>query len=279
MIAASEIQDATPVEIDTELAEIYVRAYQAEDGVAQIANWLKSAKDALARKVAGERFYSSATPEYVVELEAKLAVARDTASATWALTAPYDAEYVRRGRWTRVYLVDNNGGHVHRTMSCDTCFPSTRFVWLPEYSGRPDAEVIADAGALTCLTCFGGIRDEILHERGVDPTAARTKIEAPARRAARLEREAAKAARDAKAAKAGILDAETGGELRVAWLGGTEVLRTLRTARTWLTDQYDWKSNVNAADVARVVAATAKKEGKDAATVIAEAKQRAARRK
>lgn len=279
MIAASEIQTATPVEIDTELAAIYVRGYQVDDVVSQVAHWLKSAKDSLAKKEAGELRYSSASPEYVAELEAKLAVARETARATWALTAPYDAEYIRRGRWSRVYLVDNSGGHVHRTMACDTTYQTTRFIWLPEYSGKPDAEVISDAGALTCLTCFGGIRDEILRERGVDPTAAKTRIEAPARRAARLEREAARAARDVKAAKAGIVDAATGGELRVAWLtNSTEVLKTLRTARTWLTDHFTWTAKP-AADVAKVVAAIAAKEGKDEATVIAEAKRRAANRK
>lgn len=279
MIAASEIQTATPVQIDTELAAIYVRGYEVDGVVAQVAHWLKNARDSLAKKEAGSLRYSSTSPEYVAELEAKLAVARETASAVWALTAPFDAEFDRRGGWSRLYLVDNSGGHVHRTMHCSTCFPTTQFTWLPEYSDKPATEVVEAAGALTCLVCFGSVRETILRERGVDPTKAKTTIEAPVRKAARLEREAAKAERQRKAEIAGITDAETGGELRVAWLGtSTEVLKTLRTARTWLTDNYTWTPHP-AADVAKVVAAIAKKECKDGTTVIAEAKRRAANRK
>ena len=191
---------------------------------------------------------------------------------------PLNAEWVRRGRWSRLYLVDNSGGHVHHTMRCKTCYPTTRFVWLPEYSDKPAAEVVADAGALTCLDCFGSVRETILRERGIDPAKAKTKIEAPERRAARLAREAAKAERQRKAEIAGIVDAETGGELRVDFCGHPETLKTLRTARTWLTDNFTW-SPKPAADVARVVEAIAKKEGKDECVVIAEARRRAAHRK
>ncbi len=277
-----DLATATPVEIDTELATIYVRGYEANGVVAQIAHWLKNAKDSLAKREAGDLRYRTASPEYVAELEAKLAVARETASAVWALTAPFDAEFDRRGGWSRLYLVDNSGGHVHRTMACSTCFVTTQFTWLPEYSDKPATEVVEAAGALTCLVCFGSVRDAILRERGIDPMKQATKIEAPARRAARLEREAKAAAKRAKAEAAGITDAETGGELRVAWLSSsTEVLKTLRTARTWLTDHfaYDGAYAKPAADVARVVAAIAKKEGKDEAAVIAEAQQRAAKRR
>lgn len=273
-----DLATATPVEIDTELAAIYVRGYEASGVVAQVAHWLESAKASLAKKEAGDLRYSTASPEYVAELEAKLAVASETACATWALTRPYDAEFARRGGWSRLYLVDNSGGHVHRTMSCSTCFPTTQFTWLPEYSDKPATEVVEAAGALTCLVCFGSVRETILRERGVDPTKAKTTIEAPARKAARLEREAAKAERVRKAEIAGITDAETGGELWVAEFGYQTTLKTARTARTWLADHFTW-SPKPAADVARVVAAIAKKEGKDGASVIAEAQRRAANRK
>lgn len=275
-----EITTASPVEIDTKLAEIYVRGYEANGVVTQIAHWLKNAKESLAKKAAGERFYSSASPEYVTELEAKLAVARETASAVWALTAPFDAEFDRRGGWSRLYLVDNSGGHVHSTMDCKTCFTTTEFVWLPEYSDKPATEVVEAAGALTCLTCFGSVRETIRRKRGVDPTKAKTAIEAPARKAARLEREAKAAAKAEKVRITGITDAETGGPLRIKEHSYGETLNTVRTARIWLTDSYGpYAYSRDAANLARVVAAIAKKEGKDEATVIAEAKQRAAKRK
>lgn len=93
-------------------------------------------------------------------------------------------EYDRRGTWTRYYLVANTGGHVHTTMGCDTCYPTTRFDWPTALSGSDAHGVVEAAGSLTCLRCFPEVRDEILLNRDPD----RTRFETPERRD---EREAA----------------------------------------------------------------------------------------
>jgi hypothetical protein len=273
-----EIRTATPVEIDTALAEIYTRGDRANAEVAQAAEWLASYAEGVRKLLAGDRRYSSYTPERERELRVKLTNARTAARKIWAETAPYDAEFRRRGGWTRAWLVNNTNGHVHRnsgyggTSRCATCFPETQFCWLPELSGQPEEQIVAAAGEKACTVCYPTAPVDVLKRKST--------IEAPARRAARLEREAKAAERAAKMAAAGIVDVETGGPLRVTWLGtSTETLKTLRTARSWLTDSYEGYTTGTPADIDRVVSAIAAKEGKCAATVIAEAKQRAAKRR
>lgn len=108
------------------------------------------------------------------------------------------AEYYRRGEWTRFYRVDNSNGHVHRTTACRETYATTRWNWPTQLSGGDAQTVVEAAGALTCLTCFPEVRGTILESRPIDPTM----FETPEGRDARQAREAeAKAKRDAKIAK------------------------------------------------------------------------------
>lgn len=68
-----------------------------------------------------------------------------------------DDIFDERGGWTRAYLVNNADGHVHNTTNCTTCNKgefATQFVWLTEYSGQTELEIIEAAGERACTVCF-----------------------------------------------------------------------------------------------------------------------------
>jgi hypothetical protein len=66
-----------------------------------------------------------------------------------------NAEFTRRGGWTRFFLVA--GGHIHKDMNCSTCNKNgqlTQFGWLPALSGKTEAEAVAEHGAVLCTVCY-----------------------------------------------------------------------------------------------------------------------------
>ena len=56
--------------------------------------------------------------------------------------------------WSRFFLVTNKGGHIHRSLICSTCRPTTRFGWLPELSGLSEADAVDEYGSILCSVCF-----------------------------------------------------------------------------------------------------------------------------
>lgn len=110
----------------------------------------------------------------------------------WMSVQPYDEEYVARGRWTRAYLVDNSNGHVHSSMHCSSCFPTTRFHWLVEMADHTEAEIVEKAGERACTVCYPSAPVEVLSR----PTQFFTPDE-QAKARAREVREAARAAKEA----------------------------------------------------------------------------------
>ncbi|HTW07063.1 MAG TPA: hypothetical protein VME46_06125, partial [Acidimicrobiales bacterium] len=76
---------------------------------------------------------------------------RQEADGIAAELQPYEHEY-RRRPWTRAFVVP--GGHVHRSMDCSTCHPTTRFAWLPDYSGADEAKIVEDACERACTVCY-----------------------------------------------------------------------------------------------------------------------------
>lgn len=101
--------ETNPVAVDTALADALGR--QAR--LAGRANY-----DREMRELAGK------TDPTATELEL-VAVTGEVAT----LNAQYNG-------WSRFFLVQNNGGHIHSSMNCSTCFPSTMFAWLPTVSGK-----------------------------------------------------------------------------------------------------------------------------------------------
>lgn len=121
-------------------------------------------------------------------LEAELARVR-------AAQAPLEAEYEARGRWTRAFLVNNTSGHVHSSMSCSSCFPTTAYKWVTDLSGATEAEIIDAAGWRACTVCFPDAPVEAL--KGETRLLSDEDVDKAARKA---ERDAATAAKKAKAA-------------------------------------------------------------------------------
>lgn len=76
-------------------------------------------------------------------------------------------------RWNRAFLVTSSNGHVHKTMACSTCRPATEFVWLPQYSGAGEAEIVGDAGETACTVCYPSAPADVLNRPSRVVTADR----------------------------------------------------------------------------------------------------------
>ena len=166
----------TPVEIDTALEEsykaqfklrhrrtdifntIHTMAGDREYGSARSRSWTKTDGEVIAllkEKIAANedtpRFYG---PGAMAKSLAKLDETHDELSRLQDQWDKVDEEYVRRGGWTRAFLVRGRDGHIHKSMSCSTCRPTTQFAWLTQYSGTTEAEVVEDAGMMACTVCY-----------------------------------------------------------------------------------------------------------------------------
>lgn len=219
-IKENPLAHKTPVDVDTKLAEIYNRYY------AELAPNSERRTRIERYKMYNDpsyRYYRASDAETlasnIAHAEEAIAKSEEEARKILAESAPYEAEWIRRGRWTRAFLVDNGNGHVHRSMGCSTCFPTTQFTWLPEFSGRKETEIVEEAGSSACTTCYPSAPVDVLRRA--------SRIENPARRTARIAREEAKAARDKAAAEKAITTPE-GNPLQTENSYG--VIKTARTA-------------------------------------------------
>jgi hypothetical protein len=89
--------------------------------------------------------------------------------------ATLEAEY-RRRPWSRFFLVTSSAGHVHSSMSCSTCRVTTTYGWLPELSGRTEAEAVAELGPALCSVCFASA--PVAHQGGKITKAKAAKLAA-----------------------------------------------------------------------------------------------------
>jgi hypothetical protein len=96
--------------------------------------------------------------------------------------------------WTRAFLVINSNGHVHSSMNCNTCFDSTRYTWLVQYSNDDEATIVSDAGETACTVCYPSAPADVLNRPSVIVTADKiAKAQAKAERDAKREAKIAKA--------------------------------------------------------------------------------------
>lgn len=206
------------------------------------------------------------------------ATAAHTAATEARKAASADADELNKGYtgWSRFFLVTSSDGHIHSSMACSTCYPTTVYAWLPELSGLTAEAAVAEHGEILCSVCFP------------DAPVAWTTGESRAKVAEREARAAAKAERAAAALAKALLP--TGEPLRVTG----DRLKTLAAAKTWLTDSFSWNRSYPrpatdgstllshpsypAADVAAVAEAVAAKTGDTPEAVLAAAEKRAAKR-
>lgn len=143
-----------------------------------------------------------------------------------AMLSPYEAEYARRGGWTRVIVVP--GGHVHRWTGCHTLYWNTQQVWLPEWSGCDEGDIVEAAGDRACTVCYPSAPVAVLSRP--------SRIATPDEQAARDARAAEAAQRDAKATAqaAKAITNPDGSPLRVD--SHYAVIKTERTAQIEYVD-------------------------------------------
>lgn len=188
----------TPVDIDTELAELY---YARADAYAHIER-LEAEITRYRKYIARESHMPYRVSDYekqIAQFEEKIAGRRAEITDLRAQMAPLEAEYQRRGRWTRAFLV--SGGHLHNTMDCSTCNREgkmTRFAWMTDYSGASEEQIVEAAGDRACTVCHPSAPVAVLSRPSVmftpdEETAARERAERDAKKTAAAAEKAAKA--------------------------------------------------------------------------------------
>lgn len=257
------LSDKTPAEIDN----LYATALENQAfAFFEIENLSSLLEDE------GKISSSYYTPSRIEALQVRLVNAKAQLAESLKVIDAVESEFNARNGWTRYYLVRTNNGHIHSTTACSTCFPTTQFGFLPDYSGSTEQDLVEDAGEKACTVCFPWAP--------VDVLSRPSKIEDADKKAAREEREAKKAAAAAKkAAKAiGPIDVTTNGRFR-------EVIETVYAAKQFLTDEvqykeWGWTNSLHTEEqVQAVVEALAEKEGKTVEQVQAEAEKRFKNRK
>jgi hypothetical protein len=164
----------------------------------QLSSWYDKRWDAVSKLDIAEdsiKFYEKYYPTSVEKIQES----RDKAAKVkleisfinieiGKLNAIYDQD-----PWTRAFLVIASNGHVHSSMDCSTCFPTTRYQWLIQYSNDDEATIVEDAGKDACTICYPSAPAEVLNRPSRIVTADKV-----AKAVAKAERDAKKAARIAK---------------------------------------------------------------------------------
>ena len=212
------------VKIDTELSQLHNKRWSL------VAD-LESADDSI-------KFYEKYYPTSVEKIQESIEKVAKIKSAIvkvnieiGKLDAIYDQD-----PWTRAFLVINSNGHVHSSLDCSTCFPTTRYNWLIQYSNDDEATIVDDAGEDACTICYPSAPAETLNRPSRIVTADKI-----AKAQAKAERDAKKAERIAKEkANAPTISGEF---LYIKDGKYTQVIKTERSAVTEWFSQYSKSQN------------------------------------
>jgi hypothetical protein len=271
----TDLTQATPVAIDTEISRLENVMSVAGLRLISLRREFGEAKVQAAGHGASRRVRS------VEEITADIEATDKIRFATHHQLSPLYDEFIRRGGWTRWYLVSD--GHLHYDISGDRCsrIPTTDHYWMTEHSGRSAAEMIELAGDRVCTSCFP---DAPVAPR---PATARFMTPSEAERAAYREAQARKKA----AAKAAQPTTPEGGVLYTVYTAADGELRnesspvkTLMAARRqlmenatslaiWFGSEHAeapvWRENIE-----RMLAAIAHATGMDLNTVRVETRNK-----
>lgn len=212
------LKEATPNSIDDKLADLWSRINRERD--------LKRMREKdlyHARRNVGRYGITETT---IAQREAAIAESEARLDALTDEAAPYESEYARRGGWSRYFRVITSGeGHVHASMACHSCYPTTIYNWLPTLSGKGEDEAVDEYGSEMCSHCFPGVTSHPRYQ-----SRGRLAEEAAAARAIeRAEREAIKAAK--------AIASPDGTPLRIGGGRFPETIRTEVTAQRTLIDR------------------------------------------
>ena len=210
------------VKIDTELSSWYDK------------RWDLSSKLDIAEGT--KEFYEKHYPTRVDEIEKaieKITGIESEISAVNVEIAKLNKIY-NQDPWTRAFLVLASNGHVHSSMDCNTCFPTTRYNWLVQYSNDDENTIVEDAGKDACTICYPSAPAEVLNRPSRIVTADKV-----AKAQAKAERDAKKVARIAKE-KASAPTAS--GEFLIYKEG--KWTRVIKTERTAIIEWADFQSRI-----------------------------------
>lgn len=140
-----------PKEIDEALAALYENYFRENHTLKLLEQYLETS--IVREQKATHEGMRTRFHQQVEDTTQKVEEAKATVEAIMREMVPYQVEYKRRP-WTRGFLVKNANGHVHKDMYCSTCTPSTQYLWLTDYSGANEEELVADAGEKACTVCY-----------------------------------------------------------------------------------------------------------------------------
>lgn len=126
------------VEVDTAVAAIWVKIYERQSYIAKCRQSLEY------------RFIAS-NEQRVAEVNAQIENHKEVLKALYEEASEIEAPF-RKNPWNRFFLVQ--GGHIHRSMNCSTCYSTTQFGWLPALSGLTEADAVEAHGTRLCSVCF-----------------------------------------------------------------------------------------------------------------------------
>lgn len=145
----------SPAEFDAVQAEVeerYSRALSRVSSRVRGIMYVAKAKGALTPDQALE--VTDPRARYDQEALREALSAKDD---VWAEVLAFRQEFAARGGWSRFYMTQGEGGHIHSSMGCQTCnrnMKATRFSWLTDLSGMSEADAVKAYGAILCTVCF-----------------------------------------------------------------------------------------------------------------------------
>ena len=280
------------VQTDTQLAELYWKAFKAKSSLSDYAQVIHQQSGSEYKQgKRWERIYIRPIEE-AIDAGAKASWDKSSFELNVAKYNSVKAELEKhkivigelekiyqKYLWNRAFYVP--AGHVHKSRDCSTCYDSTEFTWLPKYSGGSEEEIVNDAGEEACTVCYPSAPAEVLNRPSVIVTADKV-----AKAEAKAERDIAKAQREAKRIASSPTvdgapliisngerktryDRESGSFIKLESFQREE-LKTERTAKIWYVDQLSNMENKSdeRAEIVRescelIVSALAEKHGVD----------------
>ena len=192
----------SPAEIDVPLAAIYeklntldMREYSLRDAIATEKRY----RDRIIESQGEDSLRAKGHNDTIARYEVQIEKIQDDIEELKEEARPYEREFSIRGGWNRYFEVTNSNGHIHTSMQCSTCYPTTSYYWHADRSGMSHDDLVEQAGESACTVCFPNAPVEALQR----PKTLETP-DNKAKREAREERERKAAERAAKAAATGI---------------------------------------------------------------------------
>jgi hypothetical protein len=215
------------VKIDTELSSWHDKRWT-------VTSKILDAEDSI-------EFYAKHYPSRVGEIQKRIAELKEQYAKIQAEIKKLDAIY-DQDPWTRAFLVINSNGHVHSSMDCNTCFPTTRYNWLIQYSNDDEKTIVEDAGQDACTICYPSAPAEVLNRPSRIVTAdkvakAKAKAERDAKREARIAKEKANAPTASGEPLKIIRSIYKDGKISYEWI------KTERSAVTYWLNETAWSKH------------------------------------